>query len=571
MGLTPYPRAASLSQVLRFPRRNSGDAETRTASLRRFELSVGVAERVLDTFAGLAGVVLATFCVSRAVWPIETLAVAGLVIGALMVGLLEIHGYYRPCLSLLAVRETERLLRATVSCSLIALPALEFMTKAFRPRTVTAGAICVSLCLAVERWCSHYWIQGLRRRWGLTRKAVIVGTGPLARRIFSALAYSPKLGIDPVAFVAETECVEQPVIYDSWYQHRYGAKVIDGPATANMLRRLKADLVILADPQLSRDRSMSIGKDAESCGAGSYSTSEIFDCQDTETEYVELDGLLLAHRSRGSERRLYQVAKRGIDVSLSLLLLVVLSPLLAAAAVAVRMTSAGPAIFRQKRIGQNGRPFEIYKFRSMYVDCATYARSPLNRQDTRITPMGRILRHTCIDELPQLVNVLRGEMSLVGPRPEMPFIVDQYQALHLSRLVAKPGITGLWQLSADRMSPIHENISYDLYWIEDCVEGLMRLMASNYQAPLNLGTEELVTVDQLVDMTCEIAGKRLRKVHALDKPQGVRGRNSDNSRLRRILGWEPTTPLAQGLALTYRWIEGELERSGRLIPELAYA
>ena len=108
-------------------------------------------------------------------------------------------------------------------------------------------------------------------------------------------------------------------------------------------------------------------------------------------------------------------------------------------------------------------------------------------------------------------------------------------------------------------------------WIEDCIEGLIRLMASEYRAPLNLGTEELVTIDQLVDMVCEIAGKRLHKVHALEKPQGVRGRNSDNSRLRVVLGWEPQTPLATGLEITYRWIEQELERAGRLAPDLVYA
>ena len=99
----------------------------------------------------------------------------------------------------------------------------------------------------------------------------------------------------------------------------------------------------------------------------------------------------------------------------------------------------------------------------------------------------------------------------------------------------------------------------------------MRLMASEYRAPLNLGTEELVTIDGLVDMLCDIAGKRLHKVHALEKPQGVRGRNSDNSRLRVVLGWEPATRLATGLEITYRWIEQELERAGRLAPDLVYA
>ncbi len=108
-------------------------------------------------------------------------------------------------------------------------------------------------------------------------------------------------------------------------------------------------------------------------------------------------------------------------------------------------------------------------------------------------------------------------------------------------------------------------------WISDCVEGLLRLMASNYREPLNLGTEEMVTIDELVDMVGGIAGKELIKRHDLTKPQGVRGRNSDNARLRRVLGWEPKTPLRDGLALTYPWIEEELRRTGRLAETMEYA
>jgi len=95
-------------------------------------------------------------------------------------------------------------------------------------------------------------------------------------------------------------------------------------------------------------------------------------------------------------------------------------------------------------------------------------------------------------------------------------------------------------------------------YVDDCVEGLQRLMHSDYREPLNLGTDELVTVDQLVDIVATIAGKRIRKIHLVDKPQGVRGRNSDNSRLREVLGWEPSIPLARGLVPTYLWIESEL-------------
>jgi GDP-D-mannose 3', 5'-epimerase len=101
-------------------------------------------------------------------------------------------------------------------------------------------------------------------------------------------------------------------------------------------------------------------------------------------------------------------------------------------------------------------------------------------------------------------------------------------------------------------------------YIDDCVEGLIRLMDSDYHDALNLGTDELITIDGLVDMISQLANKRLVKVHNLEKPQGVRGRNSDNSRLREVLGWEPRIPLQKGLSATYRWIENELRKSGRI-------
>jgi GDP-D-mannose 3', 5'-epimerase len=101
-------------------------------------------------------------------------------------------------------------------------------------------------------------------------------------------------------------------------------------------------------------------------------------------------------------------------------------------------------------------------------------------------------------------------------------------------------------------------------YVDDCVEGLIRLMASDYSEPLNLGTDRLVTIDELLDLVGNIAGKKLRKSHDPTKPQGVRGRNSDNTLLNLVLGWEPSTPLEDGLKITYKWIEGELRKAGRI-------
>ncbi len=163
----------------------------------------------------------------------------------------------------------------------------------------------------------------------------------------------------------------------------------------------------------------------------------------------------------------YAAVKRTADATLSLFLLILLMPLLLLTAVAVKLDSPGPAFFRQRRIGKDGRAFLIWKFRSMYTDAPRYAASPTSNQDQRLTRIGRLIRRFSIDELPQLINVLRGEMSLVGPRPEMPFIVEGYTAIELQRLAVKPGITGLWQVSQARAFPIHENLQYDLHYIRN--------------------------------------------------------------------------------------------------------
>jgi nucleoside-diphosphate-sugar epimerase len=107
--------------------------------------------------------------------------------------------------------------------------------------------------------------------------------------------------------------------------------------------------------------------------------------------------------------------------------------------------------------------------------------------------------------------------------------------------------------------------------VDDCVEGLTRLMASNYREPLNLGTDRLIAINDLFDLVCRIAGKRLRRRNDISKPQGVRGRNSDNSRVRQVLGWEPSISLDDGLRTTYCWIEEELRRVGRIrAPEIIH-
>ena len=158
--------------------------------------------------------------------------------------------------------------------------------------------------------------------------------------------------------------------------------------------------------------------------------------------------------------------------------LIAVGPIIAVIAVAIRLDSRGPIFFRQQRVGRGGKLFTVYKFRSMienaeevrpYLDALNEVEGPMfkMKEDPRRTRVGRILRRTSLDELPQLINVLRGEMSLVGPRPALPSEVAQYQEWHKKRLEVSPGITGLWQVSGRNRLTFDEMVLLDIYYVEN--------------------------------------------------------------------------------------------------------
>jgi lipopolysaccharide/colanic/teichoic acid biosynthesis glycosyltransferase len=163
----------------------------------------------------------------------------------------------------------------------------------------------------------------------------------------------------------------------------------------------------------------------------------------------------------------YVPAKRAIDVLGALAALVLSSPFWLYWALRIKLSSPGPVFFVHGRVGKDGKHFRMFKFRTMANDTDPYCQAPEEHGDPRITPYGRWLRRTSIDELPQVLNVLRGEMSLVGPRPEMPFIADTYDEWQHRRLSVKPGITGLWQILGRKDLPMHENLHYDFYYIRN--------------------------------------------------------------------------------------------------------
>ena len=209
---------------------------------------------------------------------------------------------------------------------------------------------------------------------------------------------------------------------------------------------------------------------------------------DTPTEGVHAIDSLLAPTLYDARPLRYDRVKRLLDIVLSGTLLILLSPLLFFVAMLVKLTSLGPVLFKQQRIGHMMRPFVMLKFRTMEVNAPPaihqeFVSAFINGQqseekadpdrvfkivkDPRVTPIGRFLRRTSIDELPQLWNVLRGEMSLVGPRPPLPYEVAQYKSWHLRRIAgAKPGVTGLWQVKGRSRTTFDEMVRLDLRYVK---------------------------------------------------------------------------------------------------------
>jgi exopolysaccharide biosynthesis polyprenyl glycosylphosphotransferase len=175
--------------------------------------------------------------------------------------------------------------------------------------------------------------------------------------------------------------------------------------------------------------------------------------------------------------------KRAVDIGMSLVAIIVASPILLAIAIAVKLDSSGPVFYRQRRLGKDSVPFDMLKFRSMCLDAEhmltvlgdrNEATGPMFkiRQDPRVTRVGRFLRRFSLDELPQLFNVIRGEMSLVGPRPPLPMEVEKYEDWQLARLRALPGMTGLWQVSGRSEVPFNDMVRLDLHYVRNWSFGL---------------------------------------------------------------------------------------------------
>ncbi len=313
--------------------------------------------------------------------------------------------------------------------------------------------------------------MGLLYRHGLGEtRLLVVGSGRLGKMIMQHIAASPNLGFHIVGFLNDTS--EPPSDFGRF-------KMLGTLEDLGMvIRSMQIDEVIIALPSTMHHQSIKSVRLCEKLGASFKLVPDLYEVSLSRIDMEAVEGIPLISIKQVSLNTLQRIITGFVDISVSLLLLVLGSPLWLCIALAIRLNSPGEIVYKQTRIGLDGRPFKVYKFRSMYKNADQFlaslwvkneAQGPLFklRDDPRITPVGKFLRRTSLDEFPQIINVLRGEMSLVGPRPPLPGEVAQYEEWQKGRLAIKPGMTGLWQVRGRSNLSFDEGVLMDLYYIEN--------------------------------------------------------------------------------------------------------
>ncbi len=320
---------------------------------------------------------------------------------------------------------------------------------------IALGLICTARI--VERWIAH--VAGTSA--GFRRYYAVVGSGELAAEIIGKLRSHPEWGMRLAGFVLEedAEAVEPNCVILG------GVKDL-----GKILEEHVLDDVVFAVPRERLHAIEDAVKVCEEQGVGVMIALDVLRFGNARMSVGDLNGLPMLALTRTPSDELALAAKRVFDMAVSLVVLLLLSPVLLAVAAAIKLDSPGPVFFRQRRVGLQGRTFDILKFRSMFQDAEARLESlrahnemsgPVfkMKNDPRITRVGRFIRKTSLDEFPQFWNVLRGEMSVVGPRPPLPAEVRQYKRWQRRRLSVKPGITCVWQISG------RNNIDFDR-WME---------------------------------------------------------------------------------------------------------
>lgn len=442
--------------------------------IKRHRIMTSFSQIILDWFTIVLAVVLTHLALTSldrligfktALTTINSLLLLSLISSLLIITILSMMKVYRSGFCILDLPNNRAFTRALAIAMFASIIPFFFLNQSSDLRIQTGSSfIIITVLLLIQRSLTCAITGHIFKKQKTRSRLLVVGNGNIKQRLIRWADYYKLHGYDTVGiFTPDHEEVDlnAGILNDP---------LIEMPVRGNLREAIQTksvNEVWISDKDITPNRVRSIIDTCHDVGVEIALAPDIGEWYATELEVFQLDGLPVIRTRRPVSRPLYELSKRLFDFIVSSFLMLLLAPLYIAITFWIKIDSKGPVTFKQRRVGENGRTFNMFKFRSMYVDTNPYAVSPRTSDDPRITRAGRFLRRSSLDELPQLYNVLRGDISLVGPRPEMPFVVEQYDEHQKVRLSVKQGITGLWQVAADRGRPIHENLQYDLYYIEN--------------------------------------------------------------------------------------------------------
>ena len=382
-----------------------------------------------------------------------------------------VYGLYEPRQVLSPVNEFKQVFHGVVAGTVVLLISDSVlnmnMARGWALLTMFTGLAVVG----GERLAVRKMLHFLRRRGGDVTRTLVLGANHEGRTVARTLAREGWLGYKIVGFLDD----DLPTGQEVDDGHHVLAPISD---VKKVVAQRDINLVLIAATAFETTRLNKLFWELQDSDVDLQITSGTVDLLASRMTVQSVAGVPLLYVRRTGISRLQQAIKRTIDLIGSLLLIIVLSPLLIGIGIWIRRDSKGPAIFKQVRAGRDGQPFVCWKFRTMVAD-AEERRAELEhlsegpgllfklKEDPRITDVGRKLRRYSLDELGQLINVLRGEMSLVGPRPALPSEVEQYDEWVRNRLRVKPGMTGLWQVSGRAETSFADYVRYDLFYIQN--------------------------------------------------------------------------------------------------------
>jgi len=385
---------------------------------------------------------------------------------AAWVAALWLHGLYRPRARWTFRSEAVATARAAVVMALATLSLLFVFRLPDVSRAFLAFLFPLQWILTISTRAALRWLfERFRERGHNLRYVLVAGAGPSAQRFAAKLEAHRALGLRIAGFVDDDLATLPP----------HWKPLGSFAALESLLHEEVIDEVAICLPISAWDQTNAIARLCEEEGKIVRVPVDWLDHAFAAGRLEDLDGTPVYSLVSGPDRALGLAAKRLFDLLVATVALVALSPLFILVAMVIRASDGSPVLFRQVRVGLHGRRFEVLKFRTMVRDAeARYAefvgeadpRAFKMTDDPRITSIGGFLRRTSLDELPQLWNVVRGEMSLVGPRPAPPREVAGYDLWHRRRLSMKPGMTGLWQVSARRLDNFDRRAEMDLSYID---------------------------------------------------------------------------------------------------------